>query len=68
MGSGCQPGAFLRYIEGMPKPKKRCYCRFYNQIFLLTCLQPKGHDGDHKDEDSGQTWTNVEGFWDQYGD
>lgn len=45
----------------------KCYNRFDNGIYLLTCLEEDGHKGDHKD-DRGETWTSEEGFFDQFGE
>lgn len=45
----------------------RCFNRHNNGIYLLTCLEPDGHKGLHKD-DGGETWNDSEGWYDQHGD
>lgn len=45
----------------------RCYNRYFDDIYLHTCLEPDGHPGLHKD-DNGVTWEDKDGWYDQYGE
>ncbi len=45
----------------------KCYNRHNNGIYLLTCMEPDGHKGLHKDE-GGETWKDEDGWFDQYGE
>jgi hypothetical protein len=45
----------------------KCYSRFTNGIYLLTCWEEDGHKGDHRDE-GGETWSWDEGQFDHFGE
>lgn len=44
----------------------RCYNRFFNDIYLLTCLEQDGHASSHTD--GKEEWTDAAGWYDQYGE
>lgn len=55
------------YLARRGSNRDMCYNRWNNGVYLLTCHEPDGHEGLHRDT-NGETWTSEVGWFDQHGD